>query len=303
MAPIQIIQWIYLFISIFCLLPSFLLIIHFIRTHVLDYIIFAGVFVGVVINQFFSFFYIIDPINILVNQIVTSSYIVVYLFVFIHAVRVKYDRPPRLLLYIGLIWYTILQIMILFYKVVNLPETINFLFITMYNVDAFDIGVALLIQENFVIMGQGYDFFISIFRIFTLATAVHAYLTVKMAVDDVRLKTVKILWIFVGIFTMGRPLLYLIDLITPLDFISAIRSFPDLMAVAIITIIVVRYPECVLISKSQLIRASYLYRKIKSGEFGQIKVDIGLSVLCAYINELPPEFFEQEGVPPKGESG
>ncbi len=274
-------------------MPAVLLIIHYIRTHVLDYLIFAGVFVGVVINQVFSFFYVIDPINVLVNQIVTSSYIIVYLFLFIHAVRVKYEKPPRLLLYIGLVWYAILQIMIFFYGVVELPEKINFLFITMNNVDAFDVGVAILIQGNLVIMGQGYDFLISIFRIFTLVIAVHAYFTVKMAVNDVRMKTVKILWIFVGFCTMGRPLLYLIDLITPLELISAIRSFPDLVAVLIITVIIIRYPECVLISKSQLTRASYLYKKLKSGEFGQTKMDIGLSVLYAYLNELPPELFEK----------
>ncbi|UCG04098.1 MAG: hypothetical protein JSW11_08940 [Candidatus Heimdallarchaeota archaeon] len=108
MAPIQMIQWIYLFISIFCLMPSILLIIHYLRTHIVDYLIFAGAFVAVTINQLFSFFYVIDPINILVNQIVTSSYIIVYLFVFIHALRVKHDTPPRLLLYIGVIWYSIL---------------------------------------------------------------------------------------------------------------------------------------------------------------------------------------------------
>ncbi|UCG04097.1 MAG: hypothetical protein JSW11_08935 [Candidatus Heimdallarchaeota archaeon] len=173
-----------------------------------------------------------------------------------------------------------------------MPDKINFLFLTLYNVDAFDIGVALVIQGNIVLMGQGYDFLISIYRVFTLIVAVHAYLTVKIAINDVRLKTVKILWIFVGIFTMGRPFLYLIDLVSLLELTPAIRSFPDLVAVIIITSIVVRFPECVLISKSQLIRASYLYKKIKSGEFGQKRIDVGLSVLYAYLSELPPEFFE-----------
>lgn len=182
--------------------------------------------------------------------------------------------------------------MVIFYEVVNLPDKINVFLITLYNVDALEMGVALMTQGNLVLMGQGYDFLISIYRIFTLIVAVHAYFTVKIAINDVRLKTVKILWIFVGLFTMGRPFLYLFDLISLLELTPAIRSFPDLIAVLIITVIVVRYPEGVLISKSQLTRASYFYKKIKSGEFGQRRLDIGLSVLYTYLRVLPPEIFE-----------
>ncbi len=292
------IQWAYLFISFFCIIPSALLLRYYAITHVLDYLIFAFVFIFVSINQFSSYIMIEYPRNVILNQIVTSSYILVYLFIYFHAIRLNHEKSPKLLWLLGFIPYMILQILIMFYKTDGLPKTANLFVFTMHNVDSYEVGVGFK-TGNIILMGQGFDYLISIYRIFTLLYAIYAYFNTKIAVSDNRLQIVRYLWITIGVLTMGRPFMYLFDLFTNLEFSQLTRSSFDLFAIFVIPFIIIRYPEYVLISKTQLIRAAYLYKKVKSININQTSTQTDIDQIYKYIRNLPPEIFRNIREMPK----
>lgn len=290
------IQWVYLFISLFCIFPTILLLRYFKMTHVWDYLIFAGVFISISINQFFSNIIIDNPTNIIVNQIVTSSYILVYLFIYLHVIRLQSEKPSRKVWLLGVVPYVILQMMILFYQRVDLPQNTNFLYFTMHNVDSYQNGVAFTFKGN-VLMGQGYDYLISIYRIFILIYAILIYFRVKTASRDTRLKTVRYLWIIIGTFTMGRPLMYLLDLFTKIDFDPFTRISFDIFAIVLIPFIIIKYPEYVLISNSQLIRASYLYSQVRARSISQHSTNQETfyhdpELIYEYIRSLQPDLMK-----------
>ncbi|UCG01868.1 MAG: hypothetical protein JSW11_19970 [Candidatus Heimdallarchaeota archaeon] len=84
---------------------------------------------------------------VLVWQIVDSTFMIFFLFIFVYTIRMKWDRPPLIILLIGVIWFSIIQTFILLYEVVNLPETGLVLFVKMRKYVDFhspDVGVGLI---------------------------------------------------------------------------------------------------------------------------------------------------------------
>lgn len=123
----------------------------------------------------------------------------------------------------------------------------------------------------------------------------------KPVIADRRINNAKLLWIIVACMWIINPLLEIgswpvIGLWPWVNLFAPVFRLKQVLNVAILVYIALRYPEAVLISKAQISRAVNVYETVISMESDVEIKEFGMSSLVDYLKQVPREILEESGI-------
>lgn len=195
------------------------------------------------------------------------SFSISLLVLLLHAVRLKWEAPPVFVI-VSLFFIPIMSILNAFVVVPDYRELL--------------IGMGLQPLIPLLLELPNYIGLVSTFAFILV------YASTKPIVKDRRTDTARILWVIVGFSWCVDFILKLVAF----DFfieIFLLIQLKRLFTSLVVVFITVRYPEAVLISQPQIIRAINLYQSIKSLETEQDIQNFGMTSLIDYIDRIPSE--------------
>ena len=225
--------------------------------------------------------------NILAHQIADAFSILFFFLVFLYAMRMKWESPPSILWYLGIIWFSFMQLTILLYEIVFIPEKGVFLIFEVRRFSNQEMGVGFISQGGIIIMSNGFRILSHIWRLFAMVLFVYVHLTTTVIIKmDKRVKIARDLWISAGLIACIPPILAIghhFSFWTTTELIYNVFYLLGLINIAYVSI---RYPESLLISYVQIGRARNLYKSI---QVDSIQKEFGLSSLVEYLQKLPKD--------------
>lgn len=278
-------MYLYVGIALLSLIPLVWLYRSYQRTKILDFLLFAGLFLSVFINNI-AYANLISDYPIVVFEYVSiTSYLFIWLLLFFHIFRVKWEKSPPILLYSTLLIF--IAIHLIYFVVV----------VSGYSPIIIGRDDYLFIKSNIPLLLLVFSL-PHIYRIVALLFAIFIYSTVDNIIIDKRVKRARNFWIITAITFLIPPICSMCVDLNILDFDSVIFPFLAIIsnisnfAIIFVAYIVIRYPESVLISKAQVIRALDLYRTVQSYTSSDKLKEFGMPTLVNYIKNIPPELLE-----------
>lgn len=272
------IHFVLIFVGFFALIPFLRLVLLFKETKIREYLLFGFVFLLA------AFFTISEVLAEASNELVfwqlsfTFRNLTYFLF-FTHTVRMMWARPSELLVYIGVILYSLVQGMIFLWEPLK----------SIYD-DPSLIGAGLVI-DNQRLYSTDYRLLGNIFQVYVASLFLYSYLSVKVIDRAPRLK------ISIGIMR-GVGLLLLLSRLTRLvqnfgildyDIIELIGAVVLLIGFGFIAFIFYYYPGSILVSKAQiagLIVISKTGMPIASGKFEDSNLSGSSTLLSGIISAV-----------------
>jgi hypothetical protein len=130
-------------------------------------------------------------------------------------------------------------------------------------------------------------------RILALSFVIYVYINTPQPVTYTRVSTARKYWIIAGFAFLIFPIIKVghMLLITPNIYLytTAIANGFNLIAIIILAYITIRFPEAVLFSHSQLIRALELYDSVQASKSESSTTDIGIDLVTTYLNNIPSD--------------
>ena len=250
-------QWLGVIVAILAIIPTIILLSYYKKTLFIDYFLFGMFFLFATIVLF------ADPLagltNILiVYQIHHISIDTAYLLLFLHAVRMRWRRAPRILMFIGITWYLLLFLMTLTWQLMYQPQSAQVVFWYLPHTFSsyYPLGAGLKIN-GVIIYSTAFRYWGELYRLYSIGVLLYAYITVKPIIHSSKINLAKRLWILIWILL----LIHAISLFPWFDFTNIVDIFL-IGGGLILAFISIRMPEAILISESQLIRLKELYDKI-----------------------------------------
>lgn len=271
--------WILAFFGFFGIIFSIgILLRNYFRTNSLDYLIVAGIFFFMSLILFTGIFVvqmippITEPSDKFILFMVAIFWGILIFLIFLHALRLRFDwnSKPKILWYFMLMWLLIYSIAAFF--IISL-ETISGM---IYTLSIFVMFISYLSIGVFLI---------------------YVYISVTPFRPTDRIELVRKVYILFGIIMILMSLnqfflgaLFLItDNVNFLSLAMAIQSLLGIIQGVPILYICVFYPELLLISHVQILRAIKLYQKVKRMPIENLKGD----KLLVYLNSIPEACFEE----------
>lgn len=243
-----------LLIAIFAIIPTWKLWSYYLRTKNLDFLIFGGVFcsaslglLGAILGSTYDLLFIYQFQYIFLNA--------TFFLLFWYSFRVLATMPKSLLIF-GFTWFALLISSIIFWKIIDHPETTKLLFWEVpHSYSAyFPNGAGFKYNEN-IIYSTGFRLFGDTFRIFAFIFNLYAFVSVKPVVAKDELNLAKKLWITATLCF----LVYAIMILPWMNFIPIIPNLLNLIGLIIVTYITIKIPEGLIISHAQMLRVLDLY--------------------------------------------
>ncbi|MCE7737418.1 MAG: hypothetical protein GPJ54_21185 [Candidatus Heimdallarchaeota archaeon] len=187
-----------------------------------------------------------------INDALYPSFILMFL---IHGARVKWDRTPNIIKLIASIWYGLLIIAVFFYKIVELPSEGKVLFLNLKNTSVRTEGQMLVINDVYII-GRGFEFFAHAFRLFSIVIILYSYYQSREFAKENNVGKSQNIFIMsilsAAVFPIGMmgEMLFLWN---DAQYFFDLHIF-DLITFFGVSIIAFKYPETLLISKTQILR-------------------------------------------------
>ncbi len=246
---LELIDCIRLGTAILAVIPAVILRNYYIKTRMTDFILVIGIFITGALN-------LISAVLIPTFYPYNSFYLLIYLLIFIHALRVKWQKPPPVLLYIGVLGY---------------------------------FGI-----ESFILLNQffSHDFInilLNIYRIYALILLFWVYSTTPRIIADERIETTRNLFLIAAILHFIYPILRIGNLTSFWTLDINVGFLFDLFSLAVIAYIFVRYPETAVLSHAQFLRIVGLYEKIQSLKSAKEVEEMGMSSFIEYIQKVRQE--------------
>ncbi|MHA2246544.1 MAG: hypothetical protein ACXADY_16500 [Candidatus Hodarchaeales archaeon] len=254
-----------------------ILLRNYFRSNSLDYLIFAGIFFFMSLILFTGIFAvqmtppITEPADKFILFMVAIFWGILIFLIFLHALRLRFDwnSKPKILWYFMLIWLLIYSIEAFF---ISSLETISGMIYTL---------------SIFVM-------FISYLSIGVFLTYVYISVTPVKPTDRIELvrKVYTLFGIIMILMSLNQFVFGSLFLITNnrnfLSLAMAIQSLLGIIQGLPILYICIFYPELLLISHVQILRAVKLYKKVKRMPVENLKED----KLLVYLNSIPESCFE-----------
>ena len=273
-----ILSWILAFFGFFGIVFSIgILLRNYLRTKSLDYLIVAGIFFFMSLILFIGIpaVQIVPPISEFSDKIILFLVAILWgiliFLIFLHVLRLRFDwnEKPNILWYFMILWL--------------LLWIIGAFFITSFDI----ISEMIYTLSIFVI-------FISYMSIGVFLT--YVYISVTPVKPTARIELVRKVYILFGVIMILMSLNQIIFgslfLITNNDnFLSlamAIQSLLGIVQGLPILYICIFYPELLLISHVQILRAVKLYKKVKKMPVENLRGD----KLLTYLNSIPEAYFK-----------
>ena len=292
----ELLDYLQLGVGVLTLVPFVLLLRYYRKTHLKDYLFFSGVFFSASINAFNGILRRANPENVIFSQIQASTFTFISLFLFLHVIGIKWETPPKFLWYVGIIWFSIIQFSILFFERIDVPSNPKVLFMRMRPTEDTDIDIAIMTKNDNIILGQQFKFLSYTYLVFILVIFIYCYITADLVIkSDIAIKA-RLNWISSASALLILPIMYIghwFDIWTVNESVG-LGTF--VLVALSIGIILIRYPEAVLITYTQLMRVIDLYSHVQSFEAEKEVKKFGMDRLVEYLQMLPPEVFQQPKV-------
>jgi hypothetical protein len=232
-----------------------------------------------------------------INDVLYPSFILMFL---IHGARLRWDRTPQIIKLISSIWYSFLVLAVMFYEIIELPSEGQVLFFRLKNTSVREEG-QMLVLNGYYIVGRGFEFYAHAFRLFSIIIILYSYGQAGDIAKEMNINRSRIIFLLsilsaavFPIFMMGR-MLYLWG---ELSFMFDFHIF-DLFTFMGITFIAIKYPETLLISKTQILRVMRLHQEVISNNMIDQTMDEVFERTTDYISflkELLPEMFSDSHI-------
>lgn len=280
-------------------LPFRLLHIQAKQTELIEYRLLKYVFLGLMLNIFSlilaSIFRWIIFYQLAYLSILGWNFLIYYF-----TLTIRYEKPPKKVVIIGSIIPLLLGLLIFFWEPITDPDYYTFfgLIIEPSAWLKFPYRIGVRIGDNFILYSTAHRLIEQIYRIFVSAFIVVIFLVEEVddKIKNIKLSRIKYMWIIVWSINLIYLILSLLSIyiveeanITLFLRISVILLF---CSVALFAYISVKYPEGLLFSRSQLLRAKLFYSKIENHLFTTIEKQT--NKLIAYIKSLPPDIFSED---------
>ncbi|OLS27700.1 MAG: hypothetical protein HeimC2_10600 [Candidatus Heimdallarchaeota archaeon LC_2] len=242
-------------IGLLGLLPIITLYKHFFYTKILDYFLLGTAFLIAVFQAIVVILIDTTGATLLLFQINDALYPTFILMFLIHGARLKWDRTPNLLKLVATGWYGLLIFAVFFYKIVDLPSEAQVLFFKLQNSSERAEGQMWIINEIYII-GRGFEFYAHAFRVFSIGVILFSYLQTREFAKEIKVNRSQNIFILsilsAAVFPigmMGQMLFFWNDA----QYFIDLHIF-DLFTFLGMSIIALKYPETLLISKTQILR-------------------------------------------------
>ncbi|MFW9995336.1 MAG: hypothetical protein ACFFD4_25085 [Candidatus Odinarchaeota archaeon] len=288
-------------ISSSCLIPIPLLYLLYRRTGIADYLIFAGVFLTLSASVSLA---ILAPKtnNMIFWQLRHISMYVSHLLIFFHAIRLAWGKYPRYLTAMMITWFTVLVVLTLLWKPM-LNERGIFLFWEMnpHSLETIigtggselpEMGAGFVIN-GIIILSTSHPQLAYGFYFVAASTYLYVILTQKPAIPTSRITTAKRLWILIGtinFFATGLLLFW------PFSVTFELAVSLVIAELILIAVVALKYPESILITYTQIVRARKLFEDVRNDSGKQIQeivfVQSGITSLNEYLKSIPKSLME-----------
>ena len=287
-------------ITVLCVIPASILLINYLKTSLIDYLLFSMIFFSLTVTSISVNFG--TGTNILfLSQLAQWSLNLTIFSAFIHGLNIKRQKATKILKIVGFSWFAILQILVFFFKSIVEPGTTYIFYkcleitrITDFPSD--HIGEGIMTSEGYMIYSSGFPLISTLFQLFVVITVLYSYIKLKPILQTKQVKNINLTMILVWI-------LFLISIITDLPWINGINpemitslgDFCLLSALFLIAFISIRFPELLLISHIQILKARHLFIKLKEDSrnvFEKKKIlYFNEDSFTDYLNAIPSEFY------------
>ncbi|MCE7735543.1 MAG: hypothetical protein GPJ54_11740 [Candidatus Heimdallarchaeota archaeon] len=282
-----------LIVAILSIIPSIILVRQYRRTQIFDYLIFSGAFITVSFTLVWTILATLTELLIFYQLHHITYFFTSYFFAW-HALRLRWERPPRLIWYIVNIWIIIAIIIVLLFKIMIQPESAEVIFIQMHHgySSYYPKGAGVTINGDVILYSTSHNIIRVFYSLFAFFIMLYAYLTVDLAHKT-------------SAIVRGRKL-WLIAIINSLLYFTAILPWVlihihfDVQIILSLGLILVAYvnlkiPEAMLMSHVQLTRASFLYHKVRKMTEVEAQKQLGMESLVRYLQSLPQHLLVREG--------
>jgi len=204
-------NWIELTIGIFILVPGYIYFKNYRRTGVLEFLYFGMLTIIIAVNEFTLIYRDLTGLTILTEQVVDTCINLIILTISLHAIRVKWEHPPVVILGITLGWFLLLQSFVFFYQIIAIPDEAFHLFIDMKQLGDFTVGAGIILGDT-IIHANGYIFLVYLYGFYVSLLYLYVYGTTKPFVENVRINFARKLWMTADFFlflfsTLKKPVL------------------------------------------------------------------------------------------------
>ncbi|MFW9994726.1 MAG: hypothetical protein ACFFD4_21970 [Candidatus Odinarchaeota archaeon] len=291
-------------ISTFSLIPVPVLYLLYRRTGVADYLIFAGVFFSLSLSVFFAL--VAPKINSLIFwQLRHVSMYVSYFLIFLHAVRLAWSKQPKYLTVVMVTWFIMLVILTLLWEPMpNERGVVLFWEMDPHSLETIidprtegsklpEMGAGLVIN-GVIILSTSHPLLAYGFYFLTACTYLCVILTQKPANPTPRITIARRLWILTGIVNFSATGLLLFWPFSVTYELAVILVIVELVLIAVVAL---KYPESMLITHVQLVRARKLYEIVQTISEKQIQevkfAQFGIASLSEYLKSIPEDLMEE----------
>ena len=119
---LSVIDWIRIGVAVLSFIPASIYFRYYFRTQIFDYLLYTGLWLTLIIQQSADVIRInLSSPVVLVQQYADIGFMLFFFLIFIYAMRMM-DHPPRILWYIGVLWFSAVLFLIPFFEIINLPE-------------------------------------------------------------------------------------------------------------------------------------------------------------------------------------
>lgn len=235
--------------------PSVKLVKYYRLTKIIDYLLMAMAFIiaicEIVVIELLNTGHT-DLIIYQLNDFLYPTFILMFL---IHGFRLKWKRPPNVLLIISAIWYALLIVCIFFYKLDTLPNHGKVMFMNMKNTSTRDVGAVFKIN-GVIIMGRGFEFLAHGFRVYSIIILLFAYWGTTNYANMIKVRTARRIFIISLISSLVFPIVLMGEMLQVWNIAESFEwHLFDLITFVGVAYISIRYPQTLLLSKTQIIRA------------------------------------------------
>ncbi|MFW9996722.1 MAG: hypothetical protein ACFFD4_32065 [Candidatus Odinarchaeota archaeon] len=279
-------DWLWALTGVLTFPPSLVSIRNYYKVKTSDYLALFGIFFVTFINTAFNFTRTLLEIDMgspLTYNIINSLFYLAIFFIFIHALLLRWSwkKKPAIIWFGGITWFVFVFIDRLFlFTGATFIDTV----ITNNAVESFPLlGTIRLVVDS--ISSYGIIVITGILMVYAYLTFTPARLTKRTRMVR-RLfmigSTVMVLW---GIVSMIFYLLTWWSLVSMASFIT------QMIAWSLLAYAAIRYPEAMLISKVQLLRAEVLYQRAKNMDLQDEMMNPDR--IMDYLKDIPPEIFQR----------
>lgn len=265
--------------------PIYILYKLYSKTKILDFLLFSWFFI---LSLVIGFSNILGGLTdqLFFYQLFEITFDFWYIILLIHALRLKSKRVSKLILGCSLVYFLFLLILVIFWKTFPQPDSAVVIFVTLkHNYSSFYPNGAGFKVNNIIIYSSGFRMLGDLFRLVISSYLLYLYLKLKPILKVPQILKARKLWIVAWI-------VFLIwNILIALPFSSSTPLGLILLSFAIlVTYISWRYPESMVISQAQSIRAMQLYDLIDKDKMIKNIEEHGLESFSTYIKLLYDEF-------------